>query len=192
MTIFLNKTYRKKTDEELLFLYKKKQCSEVIGVFYERYHHLVFGICLKYMKNSNEANEALFAIYSSLYESLLKYEIKDFKNWILTVARNHCLTELKRKSKEAEFNPHSKNSLKYFMESDDEISHKVETERKIEAIQLALKKLKPAQKQCIELFFLEDKSYADIVEITGFELKKVKSYIQNGKRNLQNLLNNKC
>lgn len=191
MAIFSNKTYRKKTDEELLFLYKKKQYPEVIGVFYERYHHLVFGVCLKYMKDANEANEALFAIYSSLYESLVKYDIENFKNWILTVARNHCLTELKRKSKEAEFNPHSKNSLKYFMESDDEISHKMETERKIEAMQLALKKLKPEQKQCIELFFLEDKSYADIVEITGFELKKVKSYIQNGKRNLQNLLGNK-
>lgn len=192
MTIFLDKSkaYREKSDEELLFFYKKKKDTEIIGVFYERYHHLVFGVCLKYFKNTNEANEALFDIYSSLYESLKKYDVKDFKKWILTVARNHCLSELKRKSKETEFNPYSKNSPKYFMESDEEISLKIATEQKIDALQLALKKLKSEQKQCIELFFLEDKTYAEIVEITAFELKKVKSYIQNGKRNLQNLLNN--
>jgi RNA polymerase sigma-70 factor (ECF subfamily) len=41
------------------------------------------------------------------------------------------------------------------------------------------------QKQCVKLFYLQEKCYKEITESTGFDMNKVKSYIQNGKRNLK-------
>ena len=55
----------------------------------------------------------------------------------------------------------------------------------------SLEELNPEQKQCLILFYLEKKSYQEISENTGFSLMQVKSYIQNGKRNLKILLDKK-
>ena len=48
--------------------------------------------------------------------------------------------------------------------------------------------LNPEQKQTVELFYLQEKSYKEIVDQTGFSMNDVKSYIQNGKRNLKIML----
>ncbi len=185
----VNNKYKSLPDGELVSLYKEHSNPDIIGVFYTRYHHLVFAVCFKYLKNEDKANEALFDIFSQLYNYIEKYNITNFKSWLLTVTRNHCLSELKHTNQEVELSDSIQNSRKYFMESDSELTHKREEERKLEVMSEALQQLKPEQKQCIELFFLQEKSYAEIVEITKYDLKKVKSYIQNGKRNLQNIMN---
>lgn len=177
------------TDAELVQMYKELNDTKIVGEFYERYHHLVFGVCLKYMKNNDRANDATLEIYSSLYVSIKKYEIGEFKHWLLTVARNHCIKLLKKYSKEIPFND-SLNSSSSFMEMHDESNHIYIKEKQLNALDRAIEELKPEQAQCIRLFFLEDKSYHDIVDTTGFDLKKVKSYIQNGKRNLGIALQN--
>lgn len=171
------------SDAELVLLYKQINDPKIVGELYERYHYILFGVCLKYMKNNDLANDALLEIFSSLYESLKKYDIGDFKHWLLTVARNHCIKQLKANSKEVFFNE-SVNSGSAFMEIHDENDHH-NKEKQLVALEQAIQNLKPEQAQCIDLFFLKDKSYHEIVDLTGFDLKKVKSYIQNGKRNLQ-------
>lgn len=185
----LSRKYQKqlngKTDQELVLLYKESNDPEIVGELYNRYHHISFGVCLKYMKNPDIANDTLLEIFSTLYELLKKYEISDFKNWFLTVCRNHCIKQLKQDSKEAAFTVSSENNAKYFMEYEAEKDHSKTREKQLTALEQAISELKPEQKQCVELFFIENKSYFEIVELTKFDLKKVKSYIQNGKRNLQ-------
>lgn len=171
------------SDAELVLLYKQISDPKIVGELYERYYHILFGVCLKYMKNSDQANEALLEIFSSLYASLVKYDILDFKHWLLTVARNHCIKQLKANSKDVIYNE-SVNSGSSFMEMQDENDHH-RKEKQLVALEEAIKELKPEQSRCIQLFFIESKSYHEIVDLTGFDLKKVKSYIQNGKRNLE-------
>ncbi len=183
INIKYNSKLDEKTDSELVQLYKKTNDTNIVGEMYTRYAHIVFGICLKYLKNPDMASEAQLEIYSHLYASLKKYEIKEFKSWLLTVARNHCISFLKKQTKEIVYNDGDKNSANHFMESDTDTSHT--KEKQLVALEKALLQLKPEQKQCIELFFLDNKSYFEIVDITKHELKKVKSFIQNGKRNLQ-------
>lgn len=177
------------TDAELVQMYKELNDTKIVGEFYERYNHLVFGVCLKYLKNNDQANDAKLEIYASLYDSLKKYEIGDLKHWLLTVARNHCIKVLKKDSKEVLFND-TVNNGSSFMEFHEESNHIHIKEKQLNALEKAISELKPKQAQCITLFFLEDKSYFEIVDVTGFDLKKVKSYIQNGKRNLGIALQN--
>lgn len=173
------------SDIDLVNLYKQNSDTNIIGELYNRYYHISFGVCLKYMKNTDLAKDTLLEIFSTIYESLKKYEISDFKSWFLTVCRNHCLKQLKHDQKETAFTEISENNAKYFMENEAEKDHTIAREKQLTALEKAIALLKPEQRQCVELFYIQNKSYFEIVDITKFDLKKVKSYIQNGKRNLQ-------
>lgn len=189
-----NAPIKSKSDADLVLLYKQDQDKEIIGELYIRYHHIVNGICLKYVKNTDQAKDISLGIFSTLYESLLKYDINDFKSWLLTVTRNSCIKFLQKETKEQTFNQDYKLSDEDFMESEPENDHITNKEYQLQALEKALEQLKPEQRECIKLFYIEDKSYQEITDLTHFDLKKVKSYIQNGKRNLQiimqELLNN--
>ena len=111
---------------------------------------------------------------------LTSQEIKSFKSWVYVVAKNHCLMHLRAKtSLSKKFDDYR------FTQKRDEVDFTEETETKLEHLEEAIEELKDEQKECIKLFFLKEKCYNEIVEITGYPLKKVKSYIQNGKRNLK-------
>lgn len=66
-----------------------------------------------------------------------------------------------------------------------------EIEANLNALDECIDVLKKEQKECVKLFFLEKKSYQEVNELTGIDLKKVKSNIQNGKRNLKICLEEK-
>jgi len=181
-----------KSDIELVLEYKESFDNEVIGELYTRYNHIVFGISLKYLKDTDDAQDALLEVFNNLFEYLIKYQIDDFKSWLLTVTRNYCLKFLKEKSKHTPIEYAHIQSLSVdFMENEQQIDHHNEKEKQYKQLEYAITKLKPKQQQCISLFYLEDKSYYEISENTGYPIKKVKSYIQNGKRNLQLLMNQK-
>lgn len=177
------------TDIELIRMYKESGDTNLVGELYNRYHHIVFGVALKYLQDAEKAEDALLEVFNNLFEQLLKYKIDEFKSWLLTVTRNHCLKVIKADARVVSFEqPHENLFPIDFMENEAELDLISDKEKQIEQLEIALKKLKPEQNQCIRLFYLEDKSYQYIAEKTGFELKKVKSYIQNGKRNLQIIL----
>jgi len=181
-----------KSDIELVHEYKESFNTEIIGELYNRYHHIVFGVALKYLKDSENAKDALLDVFNNLFEQLIKYKIDDFKNWLLTVTRNHCLKLLKENAKILPIDYAQTSFLSVdFMENEHEIDLHISKEKEIEKLNHALTLLKPAQQECVKLFYIDDKSYQEIVEATGFDIKKVKSYIQNGKRNLQLLMEKK-
>lgn len=180
------------TDIELVILYQQKNNTQSIGELYKRYRHIVFGVGLKYLKDPEAAEDALLEIFNSLFDLLKKYQIEDFKSWLLTVTRNYCLKELKNNQKQVSFDiQHEQNYSENFMENEQKIDHLLKKEKQFTALETALTKLKPEQQLCVRAFYLDNKSYQDIASETGFELKRVKSYIQNGKRNLQIIMTQK-
>jgi RNA polymerase sigma factor (sigma-70 family) len=199
--MFLTKIrrYRQKTDEELLTLYKEKQSKLIVGVLFERYGHLVMGTAMKYLKNELDAEDMTMVIFEELYDKLTKHEISYFKSWLYQVTRNSCLMKLR--SEKGTYHVEFDSPFNGLESTDSsgltkDLSHTI-SEHKEEAekaelkevqyvlIEEALNSLKLEQKECIHLFFMEDKSYHEISEQLGIPLLKVKSAIQNGKRNLR-------
>lgn len=170
------------SDEELLSLFKETGEAEYFQQLYERYIPLMYGLCLKYLQSPEESQDAVIDIYENLSQKVHGYEIKVFKNWLYSVVKNHCFHILKENKREIIVNFDSQ-----FMESDsvlDLLSENVDEEKE-NALNKCLEKLPEPQRISVEKFFYEDKSYSEIVDETGFHLKSVKSYIQNGKRNLK-------
>lgn len=191
MRLFKTKNITSFSDAELIAEYKRKSDNEVIGELYKRYSHLVYGVCLKYLKNEDESKDAVIQIFENLMGDLLKHDISNFKSWLHSVTRNHCLMFLRKQQTVLK----REHEYEYYAESEptNEISfapHEKEVkENLLTGLEKAMTHLKEEQRVCIELFFLKEKRYEEVAEITGYTTKQVKSYIQNGKRNLVNYLN---
>lgn len=144
---------------------------------------MLYGLCLKYLQDEDNAQEAVMQLFEDLIPKIGNYDIKIFKPWLYRVAKNHCLQLLRKGNKEI--------SLDYtinIMESDEFLhllSEEDNPEEQLKALHICLEKLSEEQRTSITRFFLEEMSYADIAEQTGLTLNNVKSYIQNGKRNLK-------
>ena len=173
------KKYKLKTDEELVTLYKLERSSTCIAIIYERYGHLVMGTCMKYLKNEVESQDITMQIFEELHSKLLKHEINYFKSWLYMVTKNECFMFL-RKSK-------SQNTTDFSESYDVEqtIEDVKSMEKSLELLENAIEDLKPEQKRCVKLFYLEEKSYQQISAELNLSLMKVKSAIQNGKRNIK-------
>ncbi|QMU29275.1 RNA polymerase sigma factor [Adhaeribacter radiodurans] len=172
-------------DEELIRLYQQTKDSNYVGELYRRYTHLVYGVCLKYLKDPEESKDAVMHIFEQLLGVLKKQEVTHFYNWLHVLTRNHCLMKLRAdKTKEEKVKALSRNGFLAEAGSDDEIPALI-LDAKIETLEKGLSQIPPEQRQCVELFYLHKKSYKEIAELTGYDLSKIKSYIQNGKRNLK-------
>jgi len=182
----------KLTDAQLVDAFISEGSTAHFGLLFERYSHLVFGLCMKYLKNTQDAEDAVMGIFEKMMTDLHKHEVKDFKNWLYRVSRNHCLMILRKSRTGDRASDHLKHEMKQeFMENlfgEHHISNESDLEGILISLHDAISSLREEQKICIELMYFDKRSYQEIAEITGFELKKVKSYIQNGKRNLKNLL----
>ncbi|GAB6120770.1 RNA polymerase sigma factor [Dysgonomonas termitidis] len=178
----LHKKKQSDSDETLLSKFKETRKAEYFQQLYERYIPLIYGLCLKYLQSPEQSQDAVIDIYENLSQKIQDYEIKVFKNWLYSVVKNHCFHILKENKKEIIVNFDSR-----LMESDSSFTlfDDSRDEEKESALNECLEKLPEPQRIAVEKFFYEDKSYADIVDETGFHLKSVKSYIQNGKRNLK-------
>ena len=174
------------SDNQLLDEYRRTKNAGIVGVLFERYTHLVFGVCMKYLKNEEDSKDAVMQIFENLLEELKTQEVSYFKSWLYIVTRNHCLMKL-RKLKNIHFEEFAaQKSEENFVEFDIELHHT--NEKATLDVKKSLEKLKPEQKICVELFYIKEMSYKQIVKQTNFTLKQVKSYIENGKRNLKNIL----
>jgi len=176
------------SDTDIISRYKKLGDTEVLVPLFDRYIHLVFGVCLKYLKNKEEAKDAAMEIMESLMDKLLQHEISNFSSWLHTVSRNYCLMRIRNRKENLFIEIDKRKNEQIPVESDEDLHQKIEEEVKLNEMGKAIASLNTEQKQCIHLFYLEKRSYDEIAEKTGYSLKKVKSHIQNGKRNLRNYL----
>ncbi len=175
------------SDEELIQHYRKHSDKQAVGVLFNRYSHLVFGVCMKYLKDSDDSKDAVLQIFEKLYADLLKHDVQKFSYWIHRVAQNFCLMQLR--SRQAAKNRADNYSLVEIASSTEfepeNTDHAHEKETELLMLEEAIKTLNEEQRICIELFFLKEKCYNEITDLTGFDFKQVKSFIQNGKRNLR-------
>lgn len=177
------------SDVELLELYRQTRNKEHVGVLYKRYSHLVFGLCMKYFADEDQAADAVTNIFTKLFDDLLKHKVEYFKSWLYTYSKNHCLMQLRSAKSNLRKSLDYSADFKVSMENSEEEHHNAnKREQEYALLEQALTGLSDEQRVCIELFYLKDKSYVQITEITGHDLNKVKSYIQNGKRNLKIML----
>ncbi|MDQ3191115.1 MAG: sigma-70 family RNA polymerase sigma factor [Bacteroidota bacterium] len=181
------------SDNELVSKYKETKDKALIGALFQRHTHLVFGVCMKYLKDEENCKDAVMMIFEKLINDLLKHDITHFKTWLYTVSKNYCLsllrTESSKRDKLKEITPIQNE----FMESDHSLhlNGENENENKLVLLESGIQLLNIEQKSCIELFYIKEKCYNEVASITGYSLNEVKSYIQNGKRNLKNYLINK-
>jgi RNA polymerase sigma factor (sigma-70 family) len=187
------KEFIKSSDEELVVGYRQTGEKEMVGELFKRYTHFVFCVCFKYLQNENDSRDAVMQIFERLFDQLRIHEVETFRKWLHVVAKNHCLMKLRAdKSQRTRLQGYQKDNnmdVKSVPFLHPEDSPDKETEiRKLES---AIEQLNEEQKICIELFYLYDKSYVEVSQETGFSLKQVKSFIQNGKRNLKiNIIRN--
>jgi RNA polymerase sigma-70 factor (ECF subfamily) len=179
------------TDADLIDKYRNSNDLIYIGKLYTRYTTLVYGVAMKYLRDEDLAKDATMQVFEKLISLLKKHQVENFKAWLHTIVKNHCLMELRKKN---QANTSSYDTLVENATIDmekEEVSHlddKIEKEKDLELLDQAMIGLKDDQKLCVELFYLKDKSYNEIANITGFDIKQVKSHIQNGKRNLKILM----
>ena len=177
------------SDQELLKRFYDDHNNDWLGALLERYVLLLFGVCMKYLKNEEEAKDGVQQIFLKAITELHKYRVSFFKSWIYTVARNHCLMQIRDRNGKFSTRIDEDSAVSPVEEGDQ--GHAVEKDQMLELMENSLGQLNKEQNQCLILFYLEKKSYQEITENTGYTLMQVKSHIQNGKRNLKILMDKK-
>ncbi len=177
------------TDQELLDHFHADHNNEWLGILLQRYTLLLLGVCMKYLKNEEEAKDSVQQVFLKVIQELHKYRVEYFKSWLYMVARNHCLMKLREKHGKITAELNERVASRPEVESDRQALQ--ENEHTMELMEKALKELNPEQQQCVTLFYLHKKSYQEVSAATGYSLLQVKSYIQNGKRNLKILIERK-
>lgn len=169
-------------DKELVDSFKASGDLEVLGVLFQRYMDLLYGVCLKYLKEPETAKDAVMQVFEELVQKLPKHQVDNFKSWLYTLAKNYCLMQLRtpKNLKTTEFNPDT-------MQSGEEmhLNGVFRKEENLQRMERCLQTLSEEQRVSVELFYLQDKCYKEIAAITGLDWNKVRSYIQNGRRNLK-------
>jgi RNA polymerase sigma-70 factor (ECF subfamily) len=180
-----------KTDEELLGRYQDSGNLDLLGELYARHMHLVYGVSLKYLGDPEDAKDATMQIFEKLISELSGQEVRHFKSWLYVLTKNHCLMKLRSK-KSGEKRLEGLKTEVEFMESGDDLHPMDRNDPSIEqALRECMDKLKDEQKECIELFYYRKMCYREISGSLGMAEKKVKSFLQNGKRNLKICLESK-
>lgn len=178
---FIKNISSKLTDAELLSAYKESGNMNALADLYQRYMDLVYGVCLKYMEHPEDARDCVINIFEELTTKLLKHEVEHFKAWLYQLSKNHCLMKIRSNKKF----PKQVNHELVHLEENVHLNDVLEKEANLERMEFCLEQLGYEQKQAVHLFYLKEKCYKSIGEIMGLDVGKVRSYIQNGRRNLK-------
>jgi RNA polymerase sigma factor (sigma-70 family) len=167
-------------DSELLASYRETGDISVLGDLFEKQMHLVYGVCLKYLQDEESAKDAVMGIFEELVGKAKQHDIKQFNSWLYVLSRNYCLMQLRSGKKMETI------SLDAFVESSPFLHHTDDNREEVmKVMEKCMEKLPENQRRSIDLFYLKEKCYKEIADVMGFSLNEVKSYIQNGKRNLR-------
>ncbi len=176
------RNYNDLEDNELLQRYYQDYNNDWLGILLQRYTMLLLGVCMKYLKNEEDAKDSVQQVFLKVINDLPKYKVVFFKSWLYMVAKNYCLMKLRDKGKfTAELNE------KLMATPDDTAGKETAIEKDIYLTQMeqAMEQLNGEQKLCVTLFYLQKQTYQQIASQTDYSVMQVKSHIQNGKRNLK-------
>ncbi|WP_343531189.1 sigma-70 family RNA polymerase sigma factor [Pedobacter sp.] len=181
---FIKNTSRieEQDDLSLVAAYQKSGDLEVLGKLYNKYMHLVYGVCFNYFKAEEPSKDAVMQIFEELVSKLRIHQVQNFKSWLHVLTRNHCLMALRKSSR----NP-TVTMEDNFVENSDFVHLDIDDtkETQLTIMEKCMETLSEEQRRSVDLFYLQEKCYKEVADITGYDMLKVKSYIQNGKRNLK-------
>lgn len=175
--------YQNISDNTLLEKFYADKDNQWLGILLQRYTLLLLGVCMKYLKNEDDAKDSVQQVFLKAIAELHKYRVDYFKSWIYMVAKNHCLMKLR--DKQGKMSTALNEQTLILEEEPVPAQAHLDKDRMLDAMAVAIDELNTEQKQCVTLFYLDRKSYTQIAETTGYSMMQVKSYIQNGKRNLK-------
>lgn len=179
MFLSKRKKYQSMSDSELLISIQSNGDSQLIlSEVYSRYAHLIMGTCMKYLKNVQDAEDVTMSLFEKLPNKLVSHNIQNLNGWLYMVSKNECLMKLRKKGIPS-------SDVPIELTKSDEETYDELKELSLQILEQEIENLKPIQRDCIKLFYLESKSYNEITSLLKLDIKKVKSAIQNGKRNLQ-------
>ncbi len=177
------------TDQQLLEKFYADHDNEWLGLLLQRYTLLLLGVCMKYLKDEEEAKDSVQQVFLKVIQELHKYKVEYFKSWLYMVAKNHCLMKLRDRQGKMPVELTERLAATPGEETDRQAL--LQNDHTLNLMEAAIKELNREQEQCVTLFYLQKKSYQEITEETGYTMLQVKSYIQNGKRNLKILIEKK-
>lgn len=182
MAFLKNISSTNQSDAELVALYRQTGDLKILGELFQRYMELVYGVCLKYLKNPEQSQDAVMQVFEELVTKLKKHEVDNFRGWLHQVAKNYCLMQLRtpKNLKTVELPASLMQN-----EEDVHLNGVLEKEENFQKLEQCIDSLSDEQKTMIKLFYLEEKCYNEIVIIMGIEWNHVRSSIQNGRRNLK-------
>jgi RNA polymerase sigma-70 factor, ECF subfamily len=187
MWLFRKKDFN--SDEDMLRHYRQSGDKTVFADLFKKHVTSVYGTCVFYLQDKDEAQDAVMQIFEKLLADLHNREIENFKAWLSFVVRNFCISLIRKKKTQAK---HLKSYAEFEYEGttyETELKiGSVNDEAMLQYMSESMQELKPKQRECVELFYLKSMSYQQIAEITHYSLNEVKSYIQNAKRNLKLLI----
>lgn len=193
MALFKSNDYSSLKDEELINKYRFSHDTSYLGELFLRYLPYVFGVALNQLKNQKEAEDLTMTVFNKISSDLKRIEVRDFSNWLYNLVKGLCNTEVKKKTategeaKQILIEELSDTSNDLYINTTDEKNTKIDSNN----LRLAINTLNESQKVCIDLFYIQNKSYQEVADITGFSINQVKTNIQNGKRLLKTYLENK-
>ncbi len=192
MTNYSKENLESKPDAYLVTEYRKYGDLRVFSALFLRYYHLLIGVCMKYLGHTEDSKDAVMDIFEKASGDLRKHDVQHFRSWIYVTTRNHCLMKLRKDKSHPENVTDYEFVLHNSMES-KHIWHPVNedtSDEELEILEKCMGRLPDAQQECIRLFYFKKQSYMQMADKLSIEIKKIKSYLQNGKRNLKICIEN--
>lgn len=181
--MFLRRKIDTSTSDEELVLALQGGHRASLGLLWDRYAHLLFGVGMKYLKDAERSKDAVADLFAKLPELLRKHEVARFRPWVHTVMRNHCLHLLRGDHREVRWDEMASQGIAADLESEAAV-HEADLQR----LESAIGQLNEIQRDCIRLFHLERLCYAQVQERLGIDYDQLRSHLQNGRRNLRHIL----
>lgn len=178
------KKYEKLLDRDLIALFKAKDDMNALGVLFSRYSHLVAAIAIGILKDEHKAKDVVQEIFEVVVKDLKKHDVKNFNAWIYSVTKFHCF-----KVKKLAIVSSDNLEIEDEHDEDEVFEYELQLQKRVELLGKAMNEIKPNHKQCVELFYMKGYSYKEVANETGYTMNEVKSFIQNGKRNLKLIMN---
>ena len=174
---------------EYVAAYRATGDLAILGELYEQHMDLLYAVCYNYLRDEDEAKDAVMNLFEQLITDLRRHDVQQFRPWLHSVARNHCLMQLRRNQThpktELIINDTSETDIEPNLRQLSDDIDPLEREEDLSRMEACLKTLPTEQQTCLTLFYLDHKTYTEIADLTGYALKQVKSYLQNGRRNLK-------
>jgi RNA polymerase sigma factor (sigma-70 family) len=185
LKFFWSKKQNDLSDLDLIDMYRKSANTWYAGELFQRYTQLITAVAYNYLQNNADTEDAVMEVFEIILRDLRHHQVNNFKTWVYSVTKHHCLKKLRKDNAES---VELEQVLRQLEAEDVSAAEAIEFEKQVEELKSALTRLSTEQKECIELFYFKQKSYKEVSDETGFSINEVKSYLQNGKRNLKGLL----